>query len=88
MLNPELSARFGESARTFPIARPFRHVIIDNFLDTRFCARLIEEFPAFDPRKALNEAGDPGRKAVHPNLKSLGPAYREFDALMRDPAFL
>jgi hypothetical protein len=88
MLNPVLSARFEESGRTFPTARPFRHAIIDNFLDTQFCRRLIEEFPAFDPQKALNEAGDAGRKAVHPNLKSLGPAYREFDALMRDPAFL
>jgi hypothetical protein len=88
MLSPELSARFEESGKMFLNARPFRHAVIDNFLDPQFCQRLIDEFPVFDSRKALNEAGALGRKAVHPDLTSLGPAYREFDALMRDPAFL
>jgi hypothetical protein len=88
MLSPELSARFEESGETFLRARPFRHAVIDNFLDAQFCRRLIDEFPVFDSRKALNEAGALGRKAVNPDLKSLGPAYREFDALMRDGAFL
>ena len=80
--------RIEELKRNFSEARPFRHVIADDFLDARFCQRLIDEFPRFDPLHAVHEAGDIGRKGVHANLCTLGSAFRQFDALMRDPAFL
>jgi 2OG-Fe(II) oxygenase superfamily len=80
--------RIEELSRNFPEARPFRHIVVDDFLDAGFCRSLIDEFPSFDPRHAINETGGVGRKASHADLCSLGPAYRQFDALMRDPAFL
>ncbi len=80
--------RIEEVSRRFPEARPFRHAVVDDFFDSRFCQSLIDEFPRFDPHNAINEAGAIGRKAVHAELATLGPAYRQFDALMRDPAFL
>jgi hypothetical protein len=80
--------RIEELRRNFQEARPFRHVVVDGFLDSRFCQSLIDEFPPFDPRNAINETGGVGRKAVHADLCTLGPACRQFDALMRDPAFL
>lgn len=80
--------RLEDLGKNFADARPFRHSFVDDFLDARFCQSLIDEFPKFDPRKAINETGDVGRKAVHPNLSTLGAAYRKFDALMRDRAFL
>ncbi len=77
----ELKTKFSE-------AQPFRHVVVDNFLDPEFCRSLMDEFPRFDPRNAINETGGTGRKAVHANLRTLGAASRQFDDLMRDPAFL
>jgi hypothetical protein len=88
MSHPELWPRIQELNRRFLEARPFRHVVVDDFLDSRFCRSLIDEFPRFDPHNAINEAGGVGRKAVHPDVCTLGPAYRQFDALMRDPDFL
>jgi hypothetical protein len=82
------SLRLEELGKNFADARPFRHAFVDDFLDARFCRSLMDEFPRFDPRKAINETGGVGRKAVHPNIPTLGPAYRQFDALMRDRGFL
>ena len=88
MARAELWPQIEQIGRDFSQARPFRHVVVDGFLDPRFCRALIDEFPRFDPQHALNEAGNIGRKAVHADLCALGPACRRFDALMRDPAFL
>jgi len=68
--------------------QPFRHVVIEPFLDPAFCAQLIAEFPPFDQSRAMNEHGEPGRNAVHAELPLLGPAYAQFDRLMSDPDFL
>lgn len=75
-------------AREFAAAQPFRYVVIDNFLDPAFCDRLLREFPAFDERKALNESGQVGRKAVVSELARIGSAYKAFDGMLREAAFL
>lgn len=46
------------------------------------------EFPSFDPRAARNELGGVGGKAVVSNVRALGPAYRQFDDLIRSREFL
>lgn len=74
--------------RQFASAKPFRHVVIDHFLDPAFCRELMDSFPAFDRHAAHNEYGEIGGKAVVPNITTLGPVYRRFDELMRDPQFL
>ncbi len=88
LLHPNLRSAAGALASNFAQAEPFRHIVIDDFLDPAFCRQLIAEFPAFDPRKALNEMGETGKKAFVPDIVHIGPAYKRFDALMRDPAFL
>ncbi len=74
--------------RQFAAARPFRHVVIERFLDPDFCRELIDSFPAFAKHAAYNEHGEVGGKAVVPNITGLGPAYQRFDNLMKDPKFL
>lgn len=74
--------------RQFQSAQPFRHIVIDDFLDPGFCARLLAEFPAFDEASARNELGHVGRKSVHPDLARLGPAYARFDQMLQSGEFL
>jgi hypothetical protein len=87
-LAPGLAARADVLAREFAAAQPFRHVVIEPFLDAPFLADLMRDFPPFDPRQALNETGEVAGKAVVSNLAGIGPAYARFDRLMQDPDFL
>ncbi|HTW67442.1 MAG TPA: 2OG-Fe(II) oxygenase [Bryobacteraceae bacterium] len=77
-----------ELGRQFETAQPFKHVVIDNFLELAFCQELVSQFPSFDASRAVNEHGEVGGKAVFPDLPRLGGAYERFDQLMRDPQFL
>ena len=88
LLDPAVPKRVAELRQQFSNAQPFRHVVIDHFLDADFCRELIAQFPAFDTRYARNEKGEQGGKAVVPQITKLGSAYARFDGLMRDREFL
>ncbi len=88
MLQPNFQDRAAELASEFAAAEPFRHIVVDDFLDARFCQRLMAEFPVFDERKAINELGVAGRKAAVPRIAGISAAYREFDSMIRDAGFL
>ncbi len=87
-LSPALRGAASELRRQFVNAEPFRHVVIDDFLDRGFCEQLMIGFPPFDKRLAIDEHGDVGGKAVVSKLATIGPAYARFDGLMQDPEFL
>ncbi len=87
-LDPAALGRIDEFARRFASARPFRHVEMANFLRRDLCERLLQEFPRFEERHALNEMGEVGGKAVRMDVRDLSPAYREFDAFLQTPEFL
>ncbi len=74
--------------REFQSATPFRHLVIDDFLTPEFCRQLMAEFPAFDAKKARNELGEVGGKAVFTNLPRLGPSYSRLDGMLRNREFL
>lgn len=61
-------------AQRFVAARPFRHVAIPGFLRRDLCQRLLEDFPRFEDRHALNETGEVGGKAVRMDVRALSPA--------------
>ena len=64
LLSPSVPAQTEELRRQFATAEPFRHIVVDGFLDPAYLDRLTSEFPAFDRAAALNEFGEVGRKAV------------------------
>ena len=72
----------------FAQAEPFRHVVIDNFFNPPFCAALLDQFPAFDVKGAINENGEIGAKACREKVRELGPAFRQLDDLVQSPGFL
>lgn len=88
LLHPSVRGRAQELRAQFAAARPFRHVVTDDFLDPAFCGELIAQFPRFDAKQAINERGETGRKAVTSRVPRIGPAYARFDGLMRNRAFL
>ncbi len=87
LVHPYVSGQAGKLRRTFQGNKPFRHIVIDNFLVSPFMERLSAEYPPFDPKQALNEFGEAGRKAVVQNLRRLGRSCQDFDRLMRSAEF-
>ncbi|HLJ46245.1 MAG TPA: 2OG-Fe(II) oxygenase [Bryobacteraceae bacterium] len=83
LLNPALRDRQHPLAQSFQSARPFKHVVIDDFLRADYCRELMDQFPNFTAEKARNEFGEVGRKAVFQNLPQLGPAYAQFDQMLQ-----
>lgn len=87
-LSPATLARLDELRRAFATAKPFRHVVIDGFLDQALVERLAAQFPPFDPALARNELGKVGRKCVHTEVRALGDVWRELDDFLRTTEFL
>jgi hypothetical protein len=80
--------RAGESQRAFAIAKPFRHVAIDDFLELESCDALLRDFPVFDEKRATNERGLAGRKAVVERVADISPFYRAFYQYINSRPFL
>lgn len=88
LINPDVLASSDEIAARFRPRAPFRHVVIDQFLDAGFADRLLAEFPSFERGNARNEAGELGNKSTVERVDELGTAYKQLDELVRSEAFL
>jgi 2OG-Fe(II) oxygenase superfamily len=88
LVRPQVIQDAPSLRRQFQNARPFRYVVIDDFLDPGYCSRLVAEFPSFDIASARNELGQVGGKSVHPDLARIGPAYEHFDRMLQSADFL
>ncbi|MEQ1609836.1 MAG: hypothetical protein ABL956_12835 [Hyphomonadaceae bacterium] len=63
LLGDAFVARIPEFARQFREAKPFRHIVIDNFLDPSVAGRMLGDCPSVsDPSKLVNAFGDPNAK--------------------------
>ena len=82
------AANASSGAVQFKQARPFRHLVLEDFFETAFLQRLLAEFPAFERGNARNEAGELGAKSVVEQIAKLGPAFAELDALIQSSEFL
>ncbi len=88
MINPDVLERAATLQGQFQQAKPFRHVAIDHFLATADCDALLRDFPAFDEKRAMNELGLVGRKAVVEHVSDISPFYRSFYKYINSDEFL
>lgn len=88
MIRPEILRNAAATREAFEHAKPFRHVALDGFLDLEAAESMLADFPRFDERKAIDEHGNVGRKAVVETVRSLGPFYRRFYDYINSNAFL
>ena len=88
LVHPRVIDQAGKLRRTFQANKPFRHIVIDNFLAPAFLKQLTADFPPFDSKHALNEFGEVGGKAVVQDLARLGRPYQDFDRLIGSREFL
>ena len=87
LINPGVVADQASLREQFASAKPFRHIVINNFFTAQFCTRLIDEFPEFDEKLAINENGVVGAKAVREQIRGIGPAFRTLDELSKSASF-
>jgi len=81
----------GEAGRyqdAFLHAEPFKHVVIENFFEPSFARRLLDEFPSFDRKLAMNEHGGVGGKAVNTRIREISAAYKELYQAISSQPFL
>lgn len=88
MIRTEILRNAAATREAFQQAKPFRHVVLDGFLETEAAESMLADFPRFDERKAINEHGEVGRKAVIESVRNLSPFYREFYDYINSKAFL
>jgi hypothetical protein len=88
LLSPTVTDRLHELQLEFARAQPFRHLVLDQFLDPLFCQRLVAEFPTFCRQRARNELGEVGRKSTQENVRDLGDAYATLDSFIKSRDFL
>ena len=88
MLSTRTTALAERYAAHFAAAKPFKYVVMDDFLDEGVAARLLEQFPAFESGNARSEHGTLGNKSTVEKIRELGPDYAELDDLVQSEAFL
>ena len=88
MINKSVLDRVGEYRREFLSAEPFRHVVIDDFFEPEEAELMLADFPAFEPRNAMNEMGEVGAKAVYEKIEEISPFYQRLAAHVRSEEFL
>lgn len=88
MIRPEVLEQAEKFAEQFRSAQPYRHLAIEGFLDALACQRILDGFPRFEDRYALNEMGEVGGKAVRMNVRDVSDAYRDLDRYLQTREFL
>ncbi|MEE4638957.1 MAG: 2OG-Fe(II) oxygenase [Wenzhouxiangella sp.] len=88
VISTEVVADAPALATSYRAASPFRHLVIDGFFQPDFCSELVERFPSFDERRAMDENGNLGAKCSHEDLVALGGPWLAIDRLIRSTPFL
>lgn len=76
LIDESVFNKLNEYRQAFEQGKPFKYVVIDNFLIPEIAQTLLKDFPSFDLNKAINEVGKIGGKAVQENLAEISLNYR------------
>lgn len=88
LISSAVTERISQLRPKFDSAQPFKHIVIDGFFKTDFAEALLRDFPAFDPKRALNEFGDVGKKAVNERIETLSSSYAAVADHLKSETFL
>ncbi|MBN7795022.1 2OG-Fe(II) oxygenase [Parahaliea mediterranea] len=78
MFSQQVTDGLGTWATHYREARPFPHVVIDDFFSEDAAERLLSEFPPFDEELARGDMGKVGPKAVNKKMRAISPFYNQF----------
>lgn len=87
-INPEVINDAGRWREAFVSAQPFRHVVIDDFLNPQFAEGLLRDFPMFERGNYIGDDGKPGAKSTLDRIRGLGPDFVALDDLVKSEPFL
>ncbi len=87
-LNKKTLAHLTNIGAEFAAAKPFKHVVIDDFFTNDFCQSLLDQFPDFKSKDAIDENLQKGRKAVVQTVAKIGISYKQLDELVQSQKFL
>ena len=88
MISADTLASSAALREAFQHAKPFRHVVVENFLAASACEALLRDFPRFEDKYARDEHGGIGRKAVVERAANVSAFYRSFCEYINSPPFL
>jgi len=89
MIDPRILDQADALGRQFATAQPFRHVVIDGFLQPEAAAALQAQFPAeHNPEKLVNEFGVRNPKKAISEVRQIGGIYADIDAYIQTPEFI
>lgn len=88
LINPEVTGQVDRHAAQFRTAKPFRHVVLDDFFDPGTAGELLAQFPEFARGNARTENGTLGNKSTVEAIRELGPAYAALDDAIQSREFL
>jgi len=87
ILHDAMTSNIADLRRRFAEAKPFRHVLIENFFAADVVSDLIRQFPVPDPTKMVNEFGRGSKKFARHDVRNIGPVYADLDDYIRSPKF-
>jgi Rps23 Pro-64 3,4-dihydroxylase Tpa1-like proline 4-hydroxylase len=88
IIDGNVLSRTDELRRDYSATKPFKYVVIDDFLDKDFADELLREFPKFDAGNSVGDDGKPGLKATFEHVSKLGKAYQRLDGAIQQREFL
>ncbi|TWI00335.1 Rps23 Pro-64 3,4-dihydroxylase Tpa1-like proline 4-hydroxylase [Luteimonas cucumeris] len=88
IVSPQVLSDVDNLRARFCGAQPFRHIVIDDFLDAGFADALLAQFPDFERGNSNNEYRQKGGKSVVESVRKLGPAYQQMDDVIQGREFL
>lgn len=88
LLNEKTWAELEDTSHNFTHAKPFKHVVIDDFFELGFCQKMLDQFPEFKNQDAIDENQTLGKKAVVQTVAQIGSAYKQLDKMVQSAEFL